>query len=409
MNLENLKPSSTDTPVASTTDNVSQEQTIETTAGMSSSLLQTSRLIHNLTLVTAAAGSSDSLSLLSGDIEPQGSRSPNSMPLPSAPRRAGPPRKKPAKSPTPPTADFEVTPTETPDILSTADTSAITKKGNVEEEKAEITEAASEIHETRNEERVAEEADVSVEDDSQISDIEPGKSVHVMAPSHAHNVPYDDEDDEDEAAHKAQVEVEHEHPSEAINQDAKEPVEQPAEELEDEETARRKRVAEKLAKMGGINPLSIPVQPKPSADETQFPPPVSPLSKRASLSMQSATSLSPVQRAQSLRKSSVDSTLALQESPSLPQRKPTVDETPTSAPVSPMLARKASLSRQSTDSLQRKQSLRKSVDSTAVLEEEAPSRSSVISVPSRKSTVDPTVFGSVSDSVSKRDSQDGKY
>jgi myosin tail region-interacting protein MTI1 len=372
-------------------------------------------------LVNASASkSSESLSQPSVDMESQASRSPNSMPLPSAPRRAGPPRKKSAKSPTPPTADIEVPLTEAPDILSTADTPAITKKAEAGDVQREIGEITTESVGPSSHPEATEISAGFPEKESALNDgdleVEDEKSIHAAPPSHAPDVPDDAEDDDNEAAYQplAEVPIEHESYPARLDEDVKEPIEQPTDEAEDDEVARRRRVTEKLAKMGGVNPLAPPVQRKPSVDETQTASPVSsPLAKRASLSRQSTDSLPPPQRSQSLRRLSVDSTTTSEGGTTAAQRKLSVDETQSSSPVSPPLVKRASLSRQSTESLQRRQSLRKSsVDSTTVLEEstqEFPSRPSAIPPQSRKSSIDPTVSGSVSDSVSRRESQDGKY
>jgi hypothetical protein len=302
----------------------------------------------------------------------------------------------------PSTADIEVPLTETPDILSTADIPTITKK-------TEASDAKQKIGEVTSDPEAAEAPAVIPEEETVIND-EDEKPAHVTPPSHAPDVPDDAEDDDNEAAYRASIE--HEPSPARLDEDVKESFEQPVDEIEDEEAARRRRVAEKLAKMGGINPLALPVQRK-SSIETPTSAPVSPvLAKRASLSRQGTDTLSPVQRRQSMRKSSVDSTAVPEEGTTV-QRKLSIDETQTAPPVSPSLAKRASLSRQSTDSVQRRQSLRKSsVDSTTVLEastQEYPSRSSAISPQSRKSSVDPTVSGNVSESVSRRASLDGKY
>ena len=303
-----------------------------------------------------------------------------------------------------PTVDMEAPLTEAPDILSTSDTPAITKKAeadNVDQMIGEVTGEPSSHHEVA-------EVPGQVLEEAAIDDHEGGKSVHVVPPSHAPDVPDDAQGDCDEEP-APEMPVEQEPSLARLDEDIKEPI-VPADEAEDEEDARRKRVADKLAKMGGINPLALPVQRKPSADETQTSAPVSPvLVKRASLSRQSADTQPALQRTQSLRKSSIGSTTAPEEGATTVQRKRSDDETQTSPP----LAKRASLSRQSMDSPQRRQSLRKSsVDSTTVLEastQEFMSRSSTISQSeSRKSSVDPAVSGSVAESVS-RESQDGKY
>ena len=360
----------------------------------------------------ANAPTSESLSQPSGDNESQASRSPNTMPLPSAPRRAAPPRKKAVKSPMPPAVDMEAPLTEVPDILSVADTPVITKKAEADDVEQKIGEVTSDFIEPSGHPEVAEDPSEVLEEGAvQVHDHEDEKPVHVVPPSHAPDVPDDAKGDGDEET-SAEIPAEYEPSPARLDEGIKESMEQPADETVDEEAARRKRVADKLAKMGGINPLAPPVQRKSSVDESQTSSPVSPvLVKRASISRQSTDTLPALPRTQSLRKSSISLTTAPEEGATGLRRNPSVDETQTSPPVSP-LTRRASLSRQSMDSPQRRQSLRNSsVDSTTVLEaniQEYPTRSSAISPQSRKSSVDPAVSASESESVS-RESQDGKY
>jgi len=364
------------------------------------------------------------------------------MPLPSAPRRAGPPRKKAVKSPTLPTAVAEVPVTESPDILSTSNTLTIANKadaGGVNDETAEEgiepsgdlgarlsterpVEASAEIPE-----KESSTSDVTLgehgagvaegpfrkHEDNETSEVEETKSIGVAPPSHSLGV-----SDGDDAAYEpmAVVPVEQEDTSTKADDGVEKPFAQPSDELdEDEESARRKRIAEKLTKMGGVNPFTLPppTQSRSSTDEMQTSPPASPpLAKRVSLSRQST---GPPQRKQSLRKSSVDSTTALEEATASAQRRMSVDETQSSPSLPPRLVQRASLSRQSIDFSppQRKQSLRKSSVDSTLLEEstvqssvEFPSQPSTISPLSRKTSVDTTVSGRVAGSGQ---SQDGKY
>jgi hypothetical protein len=317
--------------------------------------------------------------------------------------------------------------TESPDILSTADTPAITKKaeaGDVEREivdllsHAEAAEVAARIPEKKSDISGAAETrgaynakePTQVHDGSETAEADNRKSADIVTSPQVSDHAEDD-NNEGENKQSTEIRVEHEHTTTKLD---KGPIIQSADEQDEgEEAARRKRVAGKLAKMGAINPLAPPPQRRPSTDETQTSPPVSPLVKRASLSRQSTDTFPSAQRRQSLRRSSVDSTMVPEEGTASTQRKPSFDGTQSSPSVSPRLSKRISISRQGTDSLppQRKQSLRElSADSTAgttQIPEPHSNQSLAISPPSRKSSVANTEIAS--DFVSGKESQDGKY
>lgn len=168
-------------------------------------------------------------------------------------------------------------------------------------------------------------------------------------------------------------------------------VEEPAAQAEDEdedeeaEAARRKRVAERLAKMGGINPFAPPQRkPSVSSEEAQ-PSAVSPIQKRASISRESVGSPPPP-----------------------PQRKPSVSsEEQQSSATSPTIQKRASISRESVGSPPPppvNDSLRRS--STDSQQGNVAQASAVPLPSSRKNSVESTI---VQDASSKRTSHDGKY
>jgi len=168
--------------------------------------------------------------------------------------------------------------------------------------------------------------------------------------------------------------------------------------------------------MGGINPLAPQPRRSSSTDEAQGSPPVSPsLVKRASLSRQSADTSPSAQRRQSLRKSSVGSTMVPEEDTASTQRKLSFDGTQSPPSVSLRLAKRTSLSRQSTDSLPppRKQSSGElsadSTTATAQIPESHANQTFAIPPTSRKSSVGSANTEIASDFVSGRESQDGKY
>lgn len=293
------------------------------------------------------------------------------MPLPSAPRRAAPPRKKGVKSPEQPTAPvleekLVTSPDAVPNLdpLDVSDAPAVVAEndkkaeaGDVEEEVGQVDKEAGVEAPSADEVKLLALDDshqqIAADDDEKDFDkhIKVQESSDIAPSTHGVDVPADvgteDEEIEDEGYLQPRSIDDAPIKAEPIAQ----AVEEPEENEEAEEAARRKRVAEKLAKMGGVNPLAPPQRkPSGSADDIPTSPTVSPtLAKRASLSHDDVSS--PPPRRQSTRKSSGDSIPATQDS--------------------------ASQTRET---------------------------------PARKSSVEP-VFSSeaATDSVSKRNSEDGKY
>lgn len=227
--------------------------------------------------------------MLSVDSTSQPAKSPSSMPIPSVPRRAAPPRKKAVKSPSPapPAPQILAQPLEeSPEHLSDVKSDAVSESQH--ELKAEG-DRQQEIGEVEKNAEPGSEAD-------KVSETAPAP---VML-SEGHLVkspPIDDESDTEKGKGDREPEIytreaskseNHGEQTESANEASKPPAtdaaspstptpseidksvatdthsaEEPDVELteEEEEVARRKRVAEKLAKMGGINPFA----PRPQA------------------------------------------------------------------------------------------------------------------------------------------------
>lgn len=326
------------------------------------------------------------------------------MPVPAVPRRAGPPRKKPAKSPSPapppaqseqseqsessqpplePTPSAELTP---PRVLNTEITESPSPAPALDaeiesKETEEAVKQSKEIEEigTREPEMEPEVSPVTVakikeetqalepkddgdhdvsqepeETSTRDEDIEtPAKEVETRAePVHevksestvvkeeqeVTNKPkqsYQSEEIEepvtDEPAVVEEPEFEESRSFEVAKPAAEEPhpvevAEEPEE--EEDEVARRKRIAERLAKMGGVNPFA---SPRPPVRKPTFP--VSPTSPSGS------TDLAPA------RKGSIDAVQS-EPSPASPPPIPVRRESTDSA----VLGRRTSLRRGSTDS-----------------------------------------------------------
>ncbi|RPD62603.1 hypothetical protein L226DRAFT_568663 [Lentinus tigrinus ALCF2SS1-7] len=251
---------------------------------------------------------SDTSSLLSPEsvASPPQVRSPV-MPVPQAPKRAAPPRKRPAKSPSPapaPVIEQELhespsPPPPTDDVTAahkldepdaskdTQEPEPVAPHGDLEPEVTEsqlveAVEAAVDSASTK--EEAAEEtvfapkpAEPKASEESHAEEVaEPIADVeHITEePALAHH------DTEEEPTVTAPAEEAH--PEEHVEKHVKESeaeaeLEPPVEEPEEDEAARRKRIAERLAKSGGFNPfaggLPPPVMRRDSADSARSPPP----------------------------------------------------------------------------------------------------------------------------------------
>ncbi|KAG6816408.1 hypothetical protein H0H87_006212 [Tephrocybe sp. NHM501043] len=298
---------------------------------------------------------------LTCETEPQSTpTNPKSMPIPTAPRRTAPPRRKTPKSPeAPPPAIVSEPIVTSPEIKpspgepTTDDDSAAAISdgaekvcaGDVVEETGEINESvekdetstvveslkdkppviAKEFVEEGVPEKPSSEANASeakervvegVESDAVISSCSPElPSAHVNEdePATSHTEALEDSQYVVSAAtaHNKEelvADVEKHDDVDDLRIEEKpeskeEPVEKVTEEPdEDEEVARRKRIAEKLAKMGGVNPFALPPQRKTSASLEDIPT-SPPLTKRSSTSQSSAGS-SPLPSAPQSKQSS---------------------------------------------------------------------------------------------------------
>ncbi|KAF5377964.1 hypothetical protein D9615_006705 [Tricholomella constricta] len=352
---EEVKPSKDASPPAMTDDTMLVSPPLEKAPEeLSSQPLETSEK----TLMPERKDSASS-SLLSAEPEVQQSRSPPmTMPVPSAPRRAAPPRKKTAKTPEIPppvlkeqlVGSPDAVPTlDEPGILDTsavvAESDKIAREGDLEQEIGEVDKEEVQLpgvalidapaviaadvarepaaKEPSDNDNAPEEAIIDEERPQHRGEEKP---LDITAPSPSVEVPeaqarppaLETSDGEDLPA---KVEEVKEAPSAQI-------VNEPE---EDEEAARRQRIAEKLAKMGGVNPLAPPPQRRmSSSDDIQMSPPA----KRASLSMERVASPPlPPHRRESVRKSSMASSTVSEDQPAEPtpleppSRKSTVDST----------------------------------------------------------------------------------
>ena len=360
---------------------------------------------------------SESSSLHSMDSGSQAARTTGSMPVPAAPRRVAPPRKKVPKAPEAeptPTASEEAKeiPHATPVLDAEASAASDVPDVGPEDDHEKL---ANDIEEETGEgtkgeiEPTAAQAPVKIladepmvegsfttlesphvegihektltEDSEGITPAKDDELSLLRTPSvDLDDVPVNVKLEEEEPVPTSDHSVERKasddiNPPPQPQEAAEHPLENLSEEPEEEdEASRRKRVAEKLAKMGGINPFApAPPQRRPSAS-SEDPLSVSPtVQGRAGLKKNSVGSLvSPISpEGKTLRKLSIESIIVAADISS-PRRIPdsTVDEAVIEASVS------------------------------------APH----VQQFTRNDTIESTEFGSnVSDPASKRKSQDGKY
>ena len=222
------------------------------------------------------------------------------MPVPQAPRRAAPPRKRPAKSPSPasPVLDDGIQESPSP-LISTDEAASIEQPRDPGDRQPEVTEGQIEdvvkevIPHAHEPAKVAE-----VEEPVASLEAEPIPEAYEderVAEPHAAVVPEEPvaeghapqpvaEEPQPEASSPVEPELHTEdiHEAEPQMQQHEEehaPVpapEEPAEEPEEDEAARRKRIAERLAKSGGFNPFAGGMPPpvrRESSDSARSPPP----------------------------------------------------------------------------------------------------------------------------------------
>ncbi|KAI0314152.1 hypothetical protein OF83DRAFT_470144 [Amylostereum chailletii] len=224
--------------------------------------------------------STDNLSLASNSSSP-----PTSMPIPAAPKRAGPPRRKTAtKSPSPalPSEEPVSTPPapapepvlsedaihKSPEPVDTTESSVseaqLAKEegamsGDTEKEIGGVIQSADEVKEDApepiKERPLSSSSDLRPESPVTSPDIKPAEPIIESAVPSVTRLP-----DPEPATHIDEPEeaaVEREEPAPVIQ-----------EEEEDEET-RRKRIAERVAKMGGFNPFTAPPPPEATSTEPE--------------------------------------------------------------------------------------------------------------------------------------------
>jgi len=252
-------------------------------------------------------------------------RSP-AMPVPAGPRRAAPPRKRAAKSPSPAQANVlqEGVVNESPSPLPDAPTPApeVSAPSVVQAEalglhgdyEPEVT--ASQVEAMLESVNVPN-VELAEETKEALADAPPPVAAGPLETDQAPGAPVHEEEADPRAAHlevatageaethtevtePTVVEAEEEHPVEAEEHGHLEGAE---EETEEEEAARRKRIAERLAKAGGVNPLSGPIP-------TMESPPASPPSAHSIPAS--------AERRQSLRKDSHGSVASAKSTSSPP-------------------------------------------------------------------------------------------
>jgi hypothetical protein len=237
------------------------------------------------------------------------------MPVPAGPRRAAPPRKKPAKSlsPVPQTLDDEIR--ESPEKLPEEDRElkdSVKAEEPVDERKDvgvteseedstdvvedDITEEPSEAIGPETLENVKDSVEGSSEPSAQITEVEREHDVYVTeTPKTGTSV--DEAPATGAIAAASPTAVVPSSPTEDDPVLSEEPVPEPEDE---DETLRRKRVAERLAKMGAFNPLaSAPARRQSSSEENP--------ERKSSMGLDSPRSPPlPPQKRLSLRKGSAD-------------------------------------------------------------------------------------------------------
>lgn len=196
--------------------------------------------------------------------------SPSSMPVPAVPRRAGPPRRKPAKTPGPPVPDIDeateggVLPpsleesekkSEEVDEIVKPSTDEVVAPAPVEEVKEDNEDQAHIAPHVLADE--GEETQVHAEPTQHVAEeyLVAENSQHTTIEPEVHTVAH-----EEPEAHLVAEEPEVQAVEETIAQVDKETQEEDGE-------SRQKRIAEKLARMGGVNPFALPVQRTVSSDQ----------------------------------------------------------------------------------------------------------------------------------------------
>ncbi|KAF8624398.1 hypothetical protein AX15_005882 [Amanita polypyramis BW_CC] len=199
---------------------------------------------------TAEAGADSDLSTSTGSH----SRSPPpSMPAPSVPRRTAPPRRKPPKSPVPPTSEVEVVKTTQEQVRDEPETQTEATTLGLE----------TTVVQVKQEQDVLGDVEPLTKEERRKVEVPPIEEVETVQSWEREKAGEEVGDDAGEHAQDVTEIVEE-----------PESQEQEREQEQDKEGARRKRIAERLSKMGGVNPLFAPPAPprRTSTDEAATSP-----------------------------------------------------------------------------------------------------------------------------------------
>ncbi|THG95679.1 hypothetical protein EW026_g6021 [Hermanssonia centrifuga] len=267
---------------------------------------------------------SSATSLLSPDSGTSVPRSP-AMPVPAAPRRAAPPRRKAPKSPSPglpahvTDAEISESPVSgTPQATSSEESKQLQESvhKSMEDEVAlglppvegshHEVEEETHVKEDPSEESVQQHEELDARDEEKVSDSPQYTEEIEVSAEHEMGHPAEVAEQDD-----VPVEEAFKRESEAVPADGQAPEASPiteeplAEAEEEDEAARRKRIADRLRQQGGFNPFSAPAR-KPSVTEGS----VDAVTREDSRDVSRSPPVSPaVERRQSARKDSADSTI----------------------------------------------------------------------------------------------------
>ena len=207
------------------------------------------------------------------------------MPVPQAPKRAAPPRRRAAKSPAPAQRVPETETVESPSPLEPAAETAHTEK--VEEPNVAVSEAPAALHGDHELEIAEDHVRDPVEEVADPVDPIAAEEEHEHEPPSVDEQVLQSEPEHPEPVHIQEPVVEAVAEDTAdhqggpqLAQDVEAPEVAPAEPEEEDEEARRKRIADRIARSGGFNPFAGGMPPPPirrdSTDSARSPQATSP-------------------------------------------------------------------------------------------------------------------------------------
>ncbi|TFK24955.1 hypothetical protein FA15DRAFT_669013 [Coprinopsis marcescibilis] len=268
--------------------------------------------------------------------ESHGSRSPPSMPVPAAPRRAAPPRRKVPTKPAPEPAPQLEQPTESATVpeasVQIAEPATADASASKPEEPVSSAPSVKSLQPGESLDVDLTVVESEVEQESNIVSDEVVPVVKAVAESEAEmsSEVFLDKEDPPFPADNAKVDFKEEHQAE-VSAEVSKPISSSIDEVseqvveeEEEEESRRKRVAERLARMGGVNPFALPSLPRRQSSTSSSPPlPKSPPPVPTTVTQTNEQSSPLLSR----RQSSTSST------PALPKSPPSVPITRTTEPT----------------------------------------------------------------------------